>query len=291
MKYLKNVWEFIVFVYERFMKTEVMSSAAGIAYYSLFSLFPLIVFLIAFNSSFLKSEEVQDRIINISERYLPGSKSLVEANINHLISGRRTVGLMGSIILLWSATLVFAEIVNNINKAWPKAPARHFLIERLMALIIIASIVVFLLLSLIVTAALNFLPGILEKFGIAGAEVLRTAAGFPMRFIPFACLFCAFSLMYRWVPNTLVRWREAGAGGFFAATMLEVAKICFIWYLSSGLGSYQLVYGSLGALVAFMLWVHVSSCLILLGAHVSAATAHHFRHMYSTESETANGIT
>lgn len=280
MTYLRHFWRFIVFVYNRFMETEVMTAAAAISYYGLFSLFPLIVFLIAFNSSFLRSEEVQETIINMSERYLPGSKSLVDGNIKHMIRGRRTVSLMGSVILLWSATLVFAEIVTNINKAWPHAPARHFLKERFMALLMIGVIVGFLVFSLVFTTVVNLLPEILERFGVSDIPYLSYAARFHMRIIPIVGLFVAFTFMYRLVPNTIVRWREAAAGAFFSATMLEATKFGFIYYLTSSMDSYQLIYGSLGALVAFMLWVHLSSCVILTGAHVSASVAHHYRHFY-----------
>ncbi len=83
--------------------------------------------------------------------------------------------------------------------------------------------------------------------------------------------------MYRYVPNVKVRWRESLGGAIFAVLALELTKKVFIWYLSLGTSSYQLIYGSLGAVVAFMLWIYISSFIILLGGHVCAAIATQFR--------------
>jgi membrane protein len=89
--------------------------------------------------------------------------------------------------------------------------------------------------------------------------------------LPAVFSFVIFLILYRWVPNTRVSWRQAVTGAAFVAVVWELAKEGFTWYLSSGLVRYRLVYGSLGAVVALMLWVYLSSLLALLGAHLSAA--------------------
>jgi membrane protein len=74
-----------------------------------------------------------------------------------------------------------------------------------------------------------------------------------------------------------VRWRESAAGTVFAFLALQLTRRGFVWYLSFGTDSYSLIYGSLGAVVAFMLWTYLSSCIVLVGGHVSAAFAMFFR--------------
>ena len=75
------------------------------------------------------------------------------------------------------------------------------------------------------------------------------------------------------MPNTTVAWSEAAWGAAVAVVAWEGAKRGFAWYVSSDLVHYRLVYGSLGAVVALLLWIYLSSWLVLFGAHLSAAIA------------------
>jgi membrane protein len=83
--------------------------------------------------------------------------------------------------------------------------------------------------------------------------------------------------VYRWVPGTRVKGYEAFLGAVVAAVGWELAQGGFSWYLTSGLARYQLIYGSLGAVIAFMLWLYVTAVVVLYGAHLSAAVAFQYR--------------
>jgi membrane protein len=85
--------------------------------------------------------------------------------------------------------------------------------------------------------------------------------------------FGLFLALYRWVPNTTVPWRAALWGAGVAAPLWEMAKRGFVWYLSSGLARYSLVYGSLGTVVALMFWLYLSASITFLGAHLTAKVA------------------
>jgi membrane protein len=91
--------------------------------------------------------------------------------------------------------------------------------------------------------------------------------------VPAFVIFLIFLNLYRWVPKTTVRWSEAAWGAAFVAVAWEATKRGVAWYVSSDLIHYRLVYGSLGAVVALLLWIYLSSWLVLFGAHVSAAIA------------------
>lgn len=277
MGIIKAVWNFFVHVYNRIFETRVLEAAAAIAYYAIFSFFPFILFLVAFNSSFLKSAEVQGQIIQFADNYLPGSETLVKANIQHLIHSSGAVGVMGTVVLLWAATLVFAGFSQNINLAWTNAKSRHFLIERLIGLMMIGIWVIFLITSLIINALLDIIPRFFPKLLGPYFAQMSGAHQLLIDFIPLLAMFGLFVLMYRYVPNVKVRWRESIGGAAFSVFALESTKKVFIWYLALGTSSYQVVYGSLGAVVAFMLWIYLSSCVILIGGHVSAAFATFFR--------------
>lgn len=279
-----NLLNFIKHVFDRVVETKVTEAAAAIAYYAILSFFPLILFLIAFNSSFLQSVEVQSQILKFAEEYMPGSESLVAGNIQHMIRASGAVGLLGTAMLLWSATLVFAGFAQNINMAWTAAATRHFLIDRLLGLMMIGILVIFLILSLIANTLLEVLPRLFPTYLEAVFAEMTRFNHLLIDYLPLVTIFLLLLLLYKYIPNSLVWWRESLAGTLFALLALQLTKRGFVWYLSFGTDSYSLIYGSLGAVVAFMLWVYLSSCIILIGGHVSSAVAMFFRPIRETSS-------
>jgi membrane protein len=279
---IRTLLNFILHIFDRTLETRVPDAAAAIAYYAILSFFPLLLFLIAFNSSFLQSAEVQSQIIKFADEYMPGSQALVEGNIHHLIKSSGAVGVLGTVMLLWSATLVFAGFAQNINMAWTAAESRHFLIDRLIGLMMIAIMVIFLIISLIITTLADVLPRIFPDYlGHIFANMSRVNH-LLIDYLPVLTMFCLLLMLYKYVPNARVRWRESAAGTLFTVLALQLTKRAFILYLSFGTNSYSLVYGSLGAVVAFMLWIYISSCIILVGGHVSASVAIFCRPFYES---------
>lgn len=263
----------VVVINQRVTETEALEAAAAIAYYAIFSLFPLLLFLIAVYSSFLQSNELQTQVLTYCDQFLPGSRTIVSENIRQVIELRGTVGLLGMAVLLWSATGVFAGISQNINQAWQGAPARHFLHERFLALTMVGGLICFVVITLVATAAFNLVLKIASTLGHEIIAGMSFAGRWVVQLTPFIGIFILFTFLYRLVPNTRVRWREAMPGAFCAAVCWEITKHVFTWYLGSDWNSYQLVYGSLSAVVALLLWVYICSIIILLGAHLSAAIA------------------
>jgi membrane protein len=100
--------------------------------------------------------------------------------------------------------------------------------------------------------------------------------------MPWLFIFLLYLSLYRWVPNTDVRWFEAFWGAVVSALGWVLATRAFTWYLSSGIAQYELVYGSLGAVVVLLFWIYLSSLITLFGAHLSAAVAHRTRRASST---------
>lgn len=272
-----NPLNFIRHVFNRVIETRVTEAAAAIAYYAILSFFPLLLFLIAFNSSFLQSVEVQNQILKFAEEYMPGSESLVAGNIQHLIRASGAVGMLGTAMLLWSATLVFAGFAQNINLAWTTATTRHFLIDRLIGLMMISILVIFLILSLIANTLIDVLPQLFPTYLEAVFAQMTRFNQILIDYLPQVTIFWLLLLLYKYTPNLLVKWHESLAGTIFSMLALQLTKLGFVWYLSFGTDSYSLIYGSLGAVVAFLLWVYLSSCIILIGGHVSSAVALYFR--------------
>lgn len=261
----------------QYNRARAADAAAGLAYYSLLSLFPLLLVLVAVTSSFFSGEEAYQRAVEFVATAFPLSRELIERNLRMVLSLRGPVGLVGAVFSLWSATLMFSMLAHNINLAWPTAKPRNIIKMRFVGLVIVAVLVVFFLLSILSTTFTNLLPktGIpfLDDYVINGSFW----GGLSRHFLPWVITFLMFLGLYQWAPNTPVTWRAAFWGALFAAAGWQSSKVLFAWYLNSGLVRYELVYGSLGAVVVFLFWVYLSGVITLFGAHLCAVIDNNHR--------------
>jgi len=262
---------------QRFGAARAAEAAAGIAFYALFSLFPLLLALIVAGSFILESEQVQRWVLDIVAEFFPVAQQLIERNIQGVLELRGTVGLIALIGLVWSATGVLTILARNINYAWPEATPRNFVEDRLLALAMVSGLAVLLVISFVSNTVLDVLAQFSVPIG-GGLAVDETILWTTLvSAVPRLFAFLALLGLYRWVPNTKVKWSEAFWGALVATPAGEIATNGFAWYLSSGIVHYELVYGSLGTIVALMLWIYVVAAITLLGAHLSAAVARHKR--------------
>ena len=231
--------------FQRFGDENGAHVAAALAYYTMFSLFPLLLALIAAGSFFLEGDLVQAQVVNSVAQIVPISEEVILNNVEQVLDRRGTVGVAGLLGLLWSGTGVFTVLVGHINRAWTEAQARGFLDQRLLGLGIglLGMLATLLSLSLLSTPVLNVLQRV-ELGSAAEIRILdRPLWTWLIAGLPVLVIFLFLLNLYRWVPNTAVRWSEAAWGAGFTAVAWEVAKRVFAWYVSSDLVHYRLVYG------------------------------------------------
>ena len=250
-------------------------AAAGMAYYTLFSLFPLLLALVAAGSFFLDRQDVFQEVVDLVSNAFPISQNLIEENLRQVLALRGAVGLIGLGVALWSASGAFTILTRNINRAWTEAPPRGFLENRLVALVMVGSLALLLVLSLLSSTILN----VLSRFQVPLVDV-ESLYGTPVwtalsDLLPLFFIFFLFLALYRWVPSDEVPWPAAFWAALVAAVAWEVVANIFAWYVGSGLARYQVVYGSLGTVVALLFWIYLSAWIIIFGAHLSAAVARH----------------
>lgn len=256
---------------QRFNATEGPHAAAGLAYYALFSLFPLLLALVAVASFFLTSEEAFHQVVNVVTRIAPVSERLIESNIQQVLERRGAISVAGLVGLLWGGTGVFTVLVHQINRAWTDTEPRGFFASRLLALGLAGLLAMLLLLSFILGPALSVLARLKVPLWGGVAFYNTFVWALLVNGLPLLLIFAIFMMLYRWAPNTKVPWRETFWGALFVTLTWEAAKRGLTWYISSDLVNYPLVYGSLSSVVALLLWIYVSSLLALFGAHLSAA--------------------
>jgi len=266
---LKVLWDAL----GRFTNARGPETAAGLAYYAFFSLFPLLLSVVVAGSFILESERVYLQVVEFVIEAFPVSREVIESNLRRVLELRGPVGLVGLIGLTWSASSVFTTLVRNINLAWPEAEPRNAFQERLAAFVIVGMLTVLLLLSFLSSTVLSLLAGLRVPLWEGVSVYDTTLWAIASDFLPRLATFLVFLSLYRWVPNTVVKWSAAIGGAVVAALAWEISAGTLAWYLGSGLAHYEFVYGSLGTVVTLMLWIYISGWITLLGAHLSAAIA------------------
>ena len=260
---------------QRFSDNRTSQAAAGLAFYIFFSLFPLLLVLVAVASSFLRQEAAFQQAVSFVSQAIPVSRDLIARNLETALERRTTVGSIGSVSALWSATNAFAILTQHVNRAWEKADAPGFVRKRLLGLAMVGVLVLLLLVSMIATTVFQFLPqsialpfGEVNLFGRASWQVIT-------RLVQTAFTMILLVNLYRWIPDVDVRWGPAFWAGGFTTLAWEVIRIGFTSFISLGLLRYDVVYGSLAAVVALQFWIYLGATVLLVGAHLSAAIQNH----------------
>jgi len=236
--------------------------AAGISYYGIFSLFPLLLGLIALLGMFLPSERVQEELFDFFRQNLPGSIDLLERNIEDVIHLRGALGILSLVGLFWAGSTVFGAVSRAVNRAWDVHQDRPFVKRKLRDLAMAMGIGLLFLLSLGGTAVFTILSRV-------DVTVLGAAVNFGGRFVAFFFSFAIFLSIYKFLPNTKTFWRYVWPGALLAAILFEIAKGLFVFYLSH-FADYESVYGSVGSVIVLLFWIYISAFILILGAEFSS---------------------
>lgn len=249
-------------------------AAAGMAYYALFTVFPLLLFLVALGSLFVQAEAARQQVYEFVNDLFPVAPEPVLENLDLVLRNRGAVGVIATVSLLWSASGFFVILARNVSLAWSEAKLRSFLEGRLVAFAMIGALAILLFLSTLADAVYRFVARRIEPTLWASSWV-RSLLHLPLvsKAISTAIAFLFLLVLYRQVPRVHVGWKEAAWSALLAAAAWRLVTMGFTWYLGSGLARYSLVYGSLNSVVALLFYIYLCSYVILFGAHICAAIA------------------
>ena len=249
--------------------------AAAISFHTLFSLFPLAIAATGVLGLVTQSAHAQDIVTNAVLRAVPLS-SHGQQQLRGLLAsvggGAGALGLLGVIGVVWSSSGVMAAVRVALNVAWDTDARRTFVRGKAVDLLLVAGVFVVLAAALGLTIVTSFarrgsehLPSALRALGPVAADA-ASAGGV---LLAWALLFAVFLVLYRVVPAVRTRVRDVWPGALVAAAGFEVAQWGFSAYLAS-FAHYNKVYGSLGAIIAFLFFVYLASAVFLLGAEVAS---------------------
>ena len=237
--------------------------AAGVAYYAIFSLFPLLLGLLFIVGLVATSEGVKQDFVGFVTDNLPGSEQFVEDTLDGVVRFRGVLGVGAIIGLLWSASAVFGAISRAVNRAWDVHQDRPFYIAKPRQIGMALVVGILFLVSSSSTYSVELLTD--SGSGIPGRQVFLELA---FRAVSWLITLSIFLLMYRLLPNCKTYWRYIWPGAVVGSVLLEIGKSIFLWYLNN-LASYD-QFGATASVMILLLWIYVSSLIIILGAEISS---------------------
>jgi membrane protein len=246
--------------------------AAAISYYTLFAIFPLTILTVGVFGLVVGEGQARSDVIEFLTGRLPVTDDAGRQDSETLLRDVTESGgafqLVGAVGLLVSATALMAAVRNGLNTAWDVEERRPLLRGKAIDLLLVAGFGLLIAVSFALTVGRRWLADLGEAIGAPVAGSLSLLAGTGAWAIPLVISLAIFTLLYRFIPACRVRWVDAITGGAVAMLGYELAAAAFGYYLGN-LADYGAVYGSLGAIVAFVFFIFLAANIFLLGAEIA----------------------
>ena len=254
--------------------------AAALAYYTVFSLAPLLILVIAIAGTVLGEEAARGQVVDQLEQ-LVGTQGaeVIETVIAGAGKPGKAAGMLASAIslgvLIFGATGVFIQLQDALNTIWEVAPRpernlKTFIFSRFLSFGMVMGIAFMLLVSLVISAALAFLSDFLGR--------LAPGIGFIWSIvnicISFGVITLLFALMFKYLPDVKIKWGDVIIGAVITASLFTIGKYLIGLYL--GTSTFSSAYGAAGSLVVLLFWIYYSAQIIFLGAEFTQVYARHY---------------
>jgi len=281
----KNIWGRIIATghllrmsVQEFIADKCLKFSAALSYYTLFSMAPMLIIVIAIGSILLGKEAAEGYLYLQFEGLIGkiGALQLQEMIKNVRISGDTPwVTAIGIITFFLGATGVFIEIQDSINAIWsikakPKRGWVRFLLTRIVSFSMVVGIGFLLMVSLVLSAALSILDNWLTTYISAFVWLAFVISNL----VTTAVVMLLFAVIFKVLPDAQVKWRDVLVGAFFTAILFLIGKYIIHLYLSRS--STVSAYGAAGAVVLIILWVYYSAIILYLGAEFTKVYANKY---------------
>ena len=263
-------------VFKEFSADNILKYSASLAYYTVFSIAPLLVVVTTSFGIIFGKEAIEGQIYG-QLNTLVGSRAAIQ--IQEMISNVHLAGnnffatVISIAILIIGATSIFGEIQDSINKIWGLRVKSHqawwrVLITRLVSFSLIFTIgfimIVSVVLNAIVAAFGNFIGKYIFNYSVYFIQVTN-------EILSFLVASFLFSLLFKILPDARVKWKDVLFGGFITAIFFTIGKLGIGFYL--GKSNITSLYGAAGSIIILMVWVYYSSIILYLGAEFTKVYA------------------
>ena len=240
-------------------------TAAAIAYFALLSIFPITLLSISVASLSLGPSMDQQIIIQRLEFIAPALRQLLGQNIDEIIQARGPVTAIALIGLIWSASTIFYTSTHILNKIWGLKQRRAVWKRRGLAILFVLIFVgPTLFLASFASSTLAHLRTLLPD------QIISLGGGISLA-VAVLLDVALFMTLYTILPHGTSTWREILPGAIGAGFLWELAKKAFLFFVSTYLTVSNMVYGSVAAIIVFLVWAYLSALIFLFGAYLNVS--------------------
>ena len=255
-----------------FYHSDDLTYAASISYYALLSLFPFFLLALAILGGATADEGKRTAVMLFVLRYFPTQFDFITRQLDSFRTGTLTIGVAGTIALVWGALGVFGAVTTAVNYAWGVEKQRSFWKHKLFSFLMltVASmmfVVALLLISASRVVSASWFAGVLTNF--PGLAVLRSLT---IRNATTLLFIFVVGLFYYFVPNAKVRFRDVWVGALVTGLLWKGTLEGFAWFVRD-MSRFTRVNGSIAAVVVFLMWVYIQAVILLYGVEFTAAYA------------------
>ena len=267
----RSLWRGVV----DFYYSDNLTHAASIAYFALLSIFPMFLLFYSLVGSLTASEAHRASVTSFLLSYFPAQFEFLVRQLDTLGHIHFELGLGSAVALVWASLGFFSAITSAVNHAWGVEKPRSYLGSKLFALLMMIAAGLVLVATLGVSSAVQIAHA--RSFLAVTSEwpTLSMITGIPLRWVATVLLIVMVGLIFYFVPNTKVRFRDVWIGAVLTGAMWRVVLAGFAYYISD-MSRFNLIHGSVAAVVVFLVWVYTSAVVLLYGVEFTAAY-HHLR--------------
>ncbi len=264
-----SLWILLRTTFEEWNADNAARLAAALAYYTIFSMAPLLVIVFAVAGLFYGREAAQGRLLVEIERYITNrdAAQLIETAVENarVPTTSAFATLIGFVLLFWGATGVFGELRNALNNIWDVPPRtndglRGVLVNQLLTWAMVVAGGILLLASLVTSAAVSAATDWINTWW-PGMATWTQVVNFIFLFL---VTLLVFALVYKFVPDVPIAWRDVWAGAVATALLFSLGRLLIGWYL--GRSTISSTYGAASSLAIVLLYTYYSAQMFFLGA-------------------------
>jgi len=271
---IKEFWELLLNAGNGFIEDNCMKLSASLAYYTVFSIGPLLLILtwalgFFYGSALDGTEGAREQVLEeLNELFGKEIAGLLESTVHNLsLDSRSNIGIIiGAATLMFTSTTIFVDIQNSINSIWkvkpkPKKGWLKLIINRLISFSMIIGLVFLLMASLVISSLIGVMTSYFNQFmqdwNISLIDWVNTS-------ITFLVITALFGIIYAFLPDAKVRFKDILGGAIFTAFLFMFGKFLISLYLSQNITASS--YGAAGSIIILLAWVYYSSAILYFGA-------------------------
>ena len=274
--YLKNISKILGATFSGFSNDNGLKFSASLAYYTVFSLAPLLILMISLAGLFFKNDAVTNQVYPEIKQYVGAQGALqIQGMLKSLaLSGKTGIAVVvGVVTLLLGASSIFIEIQDSLNTIWrvkakPKRGWVKMLQNRFLSFSLIVSLGFLLLASLLINFLMSALSNKIEHFLPAVTGLLIKGINTAITLIVISVL---FGIIFKVLPDVKIKWRDVRSGAIFTAVLFMIGQYLISLYLQyTAQGS---AYGAAGSIIVILVWIYYTAAILYIGAEFTQVYA------------------